>query len=98
MWLVRLKADTTYGRVKRRIPPRPGWPAAHVRIYLALLPSGPDAVHRLKLHRVRAAVQSVGRVYYVWLHGHLGREQQILRQHLADHDREEVHVENARRR
>src|SRR3954470_15820102 len=50
----------------RRIPPRPGRPAAHVRIYLALLPSGPDAVHRLRLHRFRAAVQSVvGRVYYV---------------------------------
>src|SRR2546423_8312940 len=56
---------TNETRRVRRIPPRPGWPAAHVRIYLALLPSGPDAVHRLKLHRVRAAVQSVGRVYYV---------------------------------
>src|SRR5262245_25261444 len=37
--------------------PRPGEPAAHVRICLALLPSGPDAVRRLRLHRVRAAVR-----------------------------------------
>jgi len=29
----------------------------HLRVYLALLPSGPDAVRRLKLHRVRAAVR-----------------------------------------
>ena len=35
----------------------PEWPAAHVRIYLALLPSGPDAVRRLRLHRDRAAVR-----------------------------------------
>jgi hypothetical protein len=40
-------------------------PAAHVRICLALLPSGPDAVRRLKLHRFRTAVQSASRVYYV---------------------------------
>ena len=40
-----------------RAPPRPGGPAAHVRDYLALLPSGPDAVRRLTLHRVRAAVR-----------------------------------------
>src|SRR5688572_14631491 len=40
-----------------RVPPRPGAPAAHLRVYLALLPSGPDAVRRLKLHRVRAAVR-----------------------------------------
>src|SRR5215218_7794878 len=39
-----------------RVSPRPGEPAAHVRICLALLPSGPDAVRRLKLHRDRAAV------------------------------------------
>ena len=32
----------------------PEGPAAHVSDYLALLPSGPDAVHRLRLHRVRA--------------------------------------------
>src|SRR5688572_11516223 len=32
-------------------------PAAQIRVYLALLPSGPDAVRRLKLHRVRAAVR-----------------------------------------
>src|SRR5262245_16226084 len=39
--------------------------AAHVRIHLALLPSGPDAVRRLKLHRFRTAVQSAKkRVYY----------------------------------
>src|SRR6058998_3842852 len=38
-------------------PPRPGAPAAHLRIYLALLPSGPDAVRRLRLHRARAAVR-----------------------------------------
>src|SRR5438067_2669684 len=36
----------------------PEEPAAHFRIYLALLPSGPDAVRRLKLHRFRTAVQS----------------------------------------
>src|SRR5216684_8851529 len=36
----------------------PEGPAAHVRIYLALLPSGPDAVRRLKLRRFRTAVQS----------------------------------------
>ena len=29
----------------------------HLRVCLALLPSGPDAVRRLKLHRVRAAVR-----------------------------------------
>src|SRR5262245_66476749 len=38
-------------------PPRPGAPAAHCRVYLALLPSGPDAVRRLELHRVRAAMR-----------------------------------------
>ena len=31
--------------------------SAHCSIYLALLPSGPDAVRRLRLHRVRAAVR-----------------------------------------
>src|SRR6476661_4905276 len=40
-----------------RALPRPGEPAAHVRICLALLPSGPDAVRRLRLHRDRAAVR-----------------------------------------
>src|SRR5688572_11851933 len=39
------------------VPPRPGAPAAHCRVYLALLPSGPDAVRRLKLLRVRAAMR-----------------------------------------
>jgi hypothetical protein len=34
----------------------PEGPAAHVSVCLALLPSGPDAVRRLKLHRFRAAV------------------------------------------
>src|SRR5437867_2065083 len=38
-------------------PPRPGAPAAHLRVYLALLPSGPDAVRSLRLHRARAAVR-----------------------------------------
>ncbi|GIT67711.1 MAG: hypothetical protein Ct9H300mP25_11830 [Acidobacteriota bacterium] len=37
----------------------PERPAAHVSIYLALLPSGPDAVRRLKLHRVRATVRPI---------------------------------------
>ena len=37
----------------------PEEPAAHVSDYLALLPSGPDAVRRLKLHRVRAALRPV---------------------------------------
>src|SRR6476620_11636098 len=32
----------------------------HLRVYLALLPSGPDAVRRLKLHRVRAAMRLAG--------------------------------------
>jgi len=41
----------------------PEGPAAHVRIYLALLPSGPDAVRRLKLHRFRTAVQSANREF-----------------------------------
>src|SRR6185295_4129444 len=40
-----------------RAVPQPGAPAAHLRVCLALLPSGPDAVRRLKLHRVRAAVR-----------------------------------------
>ena len=34
---------------------------AHLRVYLALLPSGPDAVRRLRLHRVRAAVRPTRR-------------------------------------
>jgi len=37
----------------------PEEPAAHVSDYLALLPSGPDAVRRLILHRVRAAPRPV---------------------------------------
>ena len=37
----------------------PEEPAAHVSDYLALLPSGPDAVRRLRLHRVRAALRPV---------------------------------------
>ena len=47
----------------------PDEPAAHVSDYLALLPSGPDAVRRLKLHRVRAAVRPVttrGRAQSIW--------------------------------
>src|SRR3954463_2428216 len=40
-----------------RTVPQPGGPAAHVSVCLALLPSGPDAVRRLKLHRFRAAVR-----------------------------------------
>ena len=44
----------------RRAQPRPGRPAAHVSDYLALLPSGPDAVRRLRLHRFRAAVRRAG--------------------------------------
>ena len=35
----------------------PEEPAAHVSDCLALLPSGPDAVRRLRLHRVRIAVR-----------------------------------------
>ena len=37
----------------------PDKPAAHVSDYLALLPSGSDAVRRLKLHRIRAAGRPV---------------------------------------
>ena len=47
----------------------PDEPAAHVSDYLALLPSGPDAVRRLKLHRVRAAVRPVatrGNAQSIW--------------------------------
>src|SRR5947209_12178233 len=44
---------------QRRARPRPGRPAAQHRVYLALLPSGPDAVRRLNLHRVRTAVRRV---------------------------------------
>src|SRR5205823_2356323 len=34
-----------------------GGPAAQHRVYLALLPSGPDAVRSLNLHRFRTAVR-----------------------------------------
>ena len=37
----------------------PEEPAAHISDYLALLPSGPDAFHRLRLHRIRAALRPV---------------------------------------
>ena len=40
----------------------PEKPAAHVSVCLALLPSGPDAVRRLILHRFRAAVRRAGSV------------------------------------
>src|SRR6267143_6329178 len=82
----------------------PEGPAAHVRIYLALLPSGPDAVRRLKLHRFRTAVQSARTVrldaghHASVLHGHARREQQVLREHFTDDDGEEIDVENAGRR
>ena len=36
----------------------------HLRVYLALLPSGPDAVRRLGLHRVRAAVRPTNELFY----------------------------------
>ena len=42
---------------RRCARPRSGGPAAQHRVYLALLPSGPDAVRRLNLHRVRTAVR-----------------------------------------
>jgi hypothetical protein len=42
------------------VRPRPGGPAAQHRFDLALLPSGPDAVRRLNLHRVRTAVRRAG--------------------------------------
>src|SRR5678815_2325320 len=42
--------------------PRSGDPAAQCRVYLALLPSGPDAVRRLNLHRVRTAVWRIPRL------------------------------------
>ena len=82
----------------------PEGPAAHFRICLALLPSGPDAVRRLKLHRFRTAVQPAtapprsGRQMASVLHGYARREHEIFRQHLADDHGEEVHVEDARRR
>src|ERR1700681_4797016 len=71
----------------------PEWPAAHVSIYLALLPSGPDAVRRLKLHRFRAADRSANLLSL--LQGNVGREEQVVRQNLTDDDGEEVHVEDA---
>jgi hypothetical protein len=40
----------------------PEVPAAHVSVCLALLPSGPDAVRRLRLHRFRAAARPTGLV------------------------------------
>src|SRR5262249_36610987 len=52
-----------------RAPPRPGGPAAQLRDYLALLPSGPDAVRRLTLHRVRAAVRRAAANPSILLHG-----------------------------
>src|SRR5437660_8781926 len=84
----------------------PEGPAAHVRIYLALLPSGPDAVRRLKLHRFRTAMQSANRECTTFLarlrsrpqaglERHSRRQKQIFRQHLSHNDREEVDVENA---
>src|SRR3712207_3708087 len=43
----------------------PEEPAAHVSDCLALLPSGPDAVRRLRLHRVRAAVRPADSSVYL---------------------------------
>ena len=59
----------------------PEKPAAHVSIYLALLPSGPDAVRRLKLHRVRATVRPIamGRTFSVRRHLLLIKTQTCLR-------------------
>src|SRR5262249_28150015 len=57
-------AETTEAVIVLRTGPRPGRPAAHFRIHLALLPSGPDAVRRLKLHRFRTAVQFASPLYY----------------------------------
>ena len=65
----------------------PEGPAAHVRIYLALLPSGPDAVRRLKLHRFRTAVQSANVNFTT--RALASRGAGSLRQHLADDDGEE---------
>ncbi len=47
----------------------PEKPAAQVSDCLALLPSGPDAVRRLKLHRFRTAVRCSGPSATVWSHG-----------------------------
>ena len=52
-----LESLTTISRQGNGAHRDPDKPAAHVSDYLALLPSGPDAVRRLKLHRVRAAVR-----------------------------------------
>ena len=55
---LRANARWDMGRIDSNAPePRPGGPAAQHRIDLALLPSGPDAVRRLNLHRVRTAVR-----------------------------------------
>ncbi len=53
-----LASDDLVGHLGYGLNRGPEGPAAHVRIYLALLPSGPDAVRRLRLHRFRTAVQS----------------------------------------
>ena len=53
-----LARDDLVGHLGYGLNRGPEGPAAHVRIYLALLPSGPDAVRRLRLHRFRTAVQS----------------------------------------
>src|SRR5687768_9505670 len=60
MPLAMSKAEVRMKKEVRRAPPRPGRPAAHVSDYLALLPSGPDAVRRLRLHRFRTAVRPAG--------------------------------------
>ena len=64
--------------------------SAHCSIRLALLPSGPDAVRRLKLHRVRAAVrltQTVSLSYAAGLQSKTRLQEQSLGERFVNPDR-----------
>ena len=56
-WPVGSGPEVRPSTCRRRSHRDPDGPAAHVRLLLALLPSGPDAVRGLTLHRVRAAMR-----------------------------------------
>ena len=74
-----------------RTEPRPGVPCGTFQHPVTLLPSGPDAVRRLKLQQVpdRGAVRKPS-LYYT---GTWVARIDALRQHFADDDGEEVDVE-----
>src|SRR5436190_2841231 len=87
-------------------------PAAHSSICLALLPSGPDAVRRLELHRFRTAMQPANLQFTTrvptragWAgsagwpsNGHTRRQQQVLRQHFTHDNGKKIDIEDAGRR